>query len=900
MFWFDHGPFYPVALRYCEDILGTERRTKRNHFKNEQGQLTIFLGIILIIVMGLLAFIINVGLFVKAKINLQNAVDAAAYSGAATQARQLTNIGYVNWEMRNTYKEWMFKYYVLGHLGLMAPPSGTSPRSGSLHDSNLASPGPAGFLLENPPVATFSSFDKFNIPSLCIHNNTARNICPLYALPGLPRFESLGIAGISEIHEAFVNKLVEEKADNCSARTQLNFITATSWAYSTGIDIPGAPLVAGGRIGAWPQAIELALRMRNLEMIVNRPPVTEGIDMTKAGELANTLPLLGYNERPLKAYYSAFRNLGGGKYKDQGQDELAATFKLYEIAPSPYDIGETNSSTFLIPQDITYPGTGIKVTTKHYLDLRAYTLNYATMFTSFVAQSDDFDANTKADAICGVAKTALPVPGYIMGFEKNPEVLTYYAVKGEAKYIGLFFPFAQQSGITLKAYAAAKPFGGRIGPKLFRFDNGGKAIKAREDGQRRSAPFSSVFNDANLAISTSYVRGDPIPNNRNFWADAVENIGGIPGSGEKTFFTIPNMIYDFETPNQLQAQVTSFDNIQRLQVASSATSLPAEKLGLHDRTQLRLLKANLGPVTGTSIPSTQLEVAFAKARKPTKYDAINYLIPDFDQRPDANAPAIVNPLSINGDIITYRLFAPLLGEGLLFKTPADVEAIIKQYLLNNIDSVNTYMQALHGVATSVKTTASASNPSLGLKAALTIHGGVNNPATDPPPSLTEPDCKLDVASRFWHFFTKDVPVCGIEPLPYMISTYLAKRSDGGNSTNNIYYQTTYHRNPALGPGLYSAYYPGPRQGTDPSNDGTTQHPLRVTSASTSAYSTLRNYYSTKFVELNKLVRAGSNDYEDEPPLREKLSISPNDLMGQVNIKNLIPQSETSEFKILEH
>ena len=70
------------------------------------------------IVVTLTALVINVGLFVKAKINLQNAVDAAAFSGAAVQARQLSSISYINWEMRNTYKEWMFKYYVLGNSGL--------------------------------------------------------------------------------------------------------------------------------------------------------------------------------------------------------------------------------------------------------------------------------------------------------------------------------------------------------------------------------------------------------------------------------------------------------------------------------------------------------------------------------------------------------------------------------------------------------------------------------------------------------------------------------------------------------------------------------------------------------------------------------------------------------------
>ena len=82
--------------------------------KYNRGQVSVFLGISLLIIISLLAFVINVGLFVKAKINLQNAVDAAAFAGAAAQARQLTNIGYLNYELRNNYKEWVFKYYVIG------------------------------------------------------------------------------------------------------------------------------------------------------------------------------------------------------------------------------------------------------------------------------------------------------------------------------------------------------------------------------------------------------------------------------------------------------------------------------------------------------------------------------------------------------------------------------------------------------------------------------------------------------------------------------------------------------------------------------------------------------------------------------------------------------------------
>jgi hypothetical protein len=50
-----------------------------------------------------------------------------------------------------------------------------------------------------------------------------------------------------------------------------------------------------------------------------------------------------------------------------------------------------------------------------------------------------------------------------IGFYKKPETMTYYAIRLKAKVRLPFSPFGE---VTLKAYAAAKPFGSRIGPKL--------------------------------------------------------------------------------------------------------------------------------------------------------------------------------------------------------------------------------------------------------------------------------------------------------------------------------------------------------------------------------------------------------------------------------------------------
>ena len=43
-----------------------------------------------------------------------------------------------------------------------------------------------------------------------------------------------------------------------------------------------------------------------------------------------------------------------------------------------------------------------------------------------------------AEGACASSITGIPVPFLITGFIKNPSILTYYAVKGEAN-TGLFF-----------------------------------------------------------------------------------------------------------------------------------------------------------------------------------------------------------------------------------------------------------------------------------------------------------------------------------------------------------------------------------------------------------------------------------------------------------------------------
>lgn len=429
----------------------------------QKGQISILFIFSLLISFTVLAFVVNIGLYVKAKINLQNAVDAAAWSGAAVQARQLSSIAYLNWEMRNTYKEWMFKYYVLGNL--------SAPKVKTLAPSSSSGQG-VDFRMEdrNPSGNSQQSFlnDRYNVPSICIDFARTAQLCRMAEIPGLPQFNSTSITQIDYVSDEFSKAINELKGEDCVKRSELNYFVARAWAF--GIDSgPGASAsasakeraakIATDRPGAWPTAVELAMRVRGLEHIINTEPFAGGVCGRPGSSSINCSRDIGslvgaqapHFERTIKAFYSAYRNLGNNV-----DSEMKNSFTLTELAPRNANFPvKYGLSRYLTPDS----ATGVR--DKPYIDLKLALLNLVTFYTHFSPGTGN-SGGTRENAACQATKTALPVPGYPFGFDKNPNVLTYYAVKGEAEFVGLFNPF-QNATTKLTAYAAAKPYGGRIG-----------------------------------------------------------------------------------------------------------------------------------------------------------------------------------------------------------------------------------------------------------------------------------------------------------------------------------------------------------------------------------------------------------------------------------------------------
>ena len=228
-------------------------------------------------------------------------------------------------------------------------------------------------------------------------------VCNSYTLPGLPRFGALGAPGLDETHRAFIDSMVGQKARDCSSRSNLNFLVATQWTFGQGQNpdfLPSnVPRIALHRRGAFPQALEAAIRVRNLERILNQPPQTarvtrnpsnrlcqEGgncIDVQQLEQQFSAADRHPIHERTLKAFWAGYRNLNKAPPEDGEPDTLKATFALTElpIRPRPINDLKTDLSAYLMRQ--IDDDNGFSWRAKHYVDLQLQLVNYAIFFYLF-------------------------------------------------------------------------------------------------------------------------------------------------------------------------------------------------------------------------------------------------------------------------------------------------------------------------------------------------------------------------------------------------------------------------------------------------------------------------------------------------------------------------------------
>lgn len=820
---------------------------------------------------SIVAFVINIGLFVKAKINLQNATDSAAFAGAAVQARQLSKIAYLNWEMRNIYKEWMYKYYVIGNLNIADVENGSG--TGVMH-----------FNLQpdvNVLKANQEARDPFNIPAVCIHiAGSQTNICKRYSIPGLPEFGSSNLVGAEEASRAFMDALIATKVNDCIDRTRLNMLVANTWTYNVlanNMDQTLAgkgPAILADRQGAWPKAVELGIRIRNLEYVMNRPAEEAKVcnngstSLTGCSKGINDIIAEGKlgNERLVKAFYSGYRNLG-----NDIDNEMKNSFTLTELAPTTVPYTKKEDASYLLTRSGLNQG-------KQYVDLKLMMVNYAIFYAAMIPR-----AETDTSGACDVSKVAIPVPGYPLGFYKNPDVMTYYAVKGEAEFIGMFNPF-QSGGVKLTAYSAAKPFGGRIGPMLFTQKQNEDYIIGRTDKQKlRSVPyltspkFSGVTVRGTVLTKTNFVPGAPIPpdSNQPFWLSNPGNpLGGLVADSNGVQFGIPNMPYDYEAPFTSQGYSNAATEIHTIQASNDSLASADEPIGLYSKSQFYKFRGNN---LSNSIPVDVLDKEIGRVKAPTLYEAANYLIPtphDFNIKNNLDSFGFVNgnPQDLGNGVIRYpsKVYAPLYKNNdqtdLMFNNPNEVLTAIYDFMRAQESGIDKYKRSLNQAAKAVydmKDKASGKGQEGSAPGYVKAATGISNISFAPFDADENPDNCNSVAGQFLHFYygppggdlpskVKDNTGC-TKDLGSLLREYFSESVANSNYDPN-FYNFDFHWPTAFegaeGMKMMTAYAPGPFTGIG--QDGTFTNPIP---GSDITERMRRNFYSTKFISLDSM-RAG--------------------------------------------
>lgn len=422
--------------------------------KDEKGQVSIFIGTMLLTFFLFLAFVLNTGMLVNAKINLQNAADLAAYSGAAVQARQLNDIGYLNYEMRRVFKKFLFRYYVIGNSTLPSFPKASGPTSGV-----------AQFRVTDYSAGSAGSQKNLGVPSTCVTFLPNDNFCQIANLPPIPNPSSGSTNNLDAIMGALgqqLNELEGIRKKGCIGIGQMNQMLMLYWLWNTdpSLDEVTKKLAAAGGdteyiqrlqvlralangLGLIPREIFLRKRIDTLNRYVNFKPQT-GVNVKAANALKGGADW-AMHERTVQSFLSAFHTLGGATFPDEN-------VTLDEILPEGKD-----GANLLALKDLT---------TEFDAFATDFAIDNSDVCSADVANKNDdpVASRNKGCVQCLVSYTqSEQISGFkpVIGVAKDPTVLTYYAIRLQAKAKLLFSPYGD---LTLSAYAAAQPFGSRIGP----------------------------------------------------------------------------------------------------------------------------------------------------------------------------------------------------------------------------------------------------------------------------------------------------------------------------------------------------------------------------------------------------------------------------------------------------
>lgn len=377
--------------------------------------MAIFLAMIFQVLFVFFAMVINIGMVVHDKINLQNSVDLAAYYGAQRQAEILNHIAHVNFQMRQVYKLFVWRFRVLGQISLKTETGNTLLHpifTGGGADTEFNNPnGSEVSCIASTFWDKFAELESGQQSNLCMRVNTA--------IPNIPALSGgFGIAPGYTSLQNFVDQIRQDFNKICKQAGVLNFTYAA-----------------------------MILAAYRADNAVRKKMILDLATKLNAGE-SDFQDLMGTSAR--EGAEKTFQ-------KNLTDAHVVESFQMYNsMGASACNNVETWLPEITINPVlayIDYDGNSIETCLGNKKVNRG-----SSGLPAHLAEVGGVDPNLVQHWISefqGEMRSSV-------GYEKNPWCMTYVGAVAKTQVAKPFSPFGGNVEMSAKGYAA--PFGGRVGP----------------------------------------------------------------------------------------------------------------------------------------------------------------------------------------------------------------------------------------------------------------------------------------------------------------------------------------------------------------------------------------------------------------------------------------------------
>ncbi|QDK39442.1 TadE/TadG family type IV pilus assembly protein [Bdellovibrio sp. NC01] len=400
--------------------------------RDRKGQVALFVALIFQVLFLFFAMVINVGLLVHHKINLQNSVDLAAYYGAAKQAEDLNAIGHMNYQIRQSWKLLAWRYRMLGSAGesIYHPYlKSTAQLRTALAVEGVSSSGPMVNMQDAPAFCiTYIPFQP--MPK---DENTCKFMAEQSSISLFRAPKVFGFLSITRTMKSVSDMLISKALERCRDFGSFNYLMLGKFVVAFKTDQRDRMLVIN----------ELAKAMSaNEEDFYDLDGESVKVGMQNTFQNNLTVP----NRRAVNSFktYNSLGSAACGKTTDKDRPvKWLSPIKIYPGFSYIDTVCQGNSN-----------GGAIDTVAKELAgDPNSLPAHYTQ--TAFVSGIEEL-----AQSI-GYLSNLNDTFNFSMGVEKNPWCVGYVGASAETQPAIPFSPFGK---VTLKARAFFKPFGGRIGP----------------------------------------------------------------------------------------------------------------------------------------------------------------------------------------------------------------------------------------------------------------------------------------------------------------------------------------------------------------------------------------------------------------------------------------------------